>query len=393
MTRSTEDEPGGPPDAQGQETLAQYLARAGRLPVLQGQALAVQLLAAVDASHRQGRSHGDLSTSNILVTRNGRLLLPKEPEGVVGHQAREPDRDLVDAAKVAFELLTGARPSERDPAASSVRAWRPELPHDVDAVFDRAMAGPDGGFRSVARFSQALQAAMPAPLWDRSPVASSPNPQSVAMRPVAPAKEQVAAAQRANVPRFAPRRVALVACAAFAVLGAAAVAALHPEQWREPTQLRAEVPPSDTAAMGQRSAEQVVPEEPREPAIAPAASSADVAAEGDDVAEPAAPEPPPASIDRKAHKTGSRIAGREAKAHASTARQSRRPAPLAVASVDRRWRAGPDEQCRRDSALAADLCVALRCATADFRQHPVCVRMHGEAARARARLAEAMGGP
>ncbi|MFL6694478.1 MAG: hypothetical protein ACJ8GO_16145 [Ramlibacter sp.] len=53
----------------------------------------------------------------------------------------------------------------------------------------------------------------------------------------------------------------------------------------------------------------------------------------------------------------------------------------------------PGGACRQDSALAPELCTVFRCATAEFRQHPVCVQMHAEGARARARLAESRGGP
>jgi len=55
--------------------------------------------------------------------------------------------------------------------------------------------------------------------------------------------------------------------------------------------------------------------------------------------------------------------------------------------------ANPQLACNSDLSMAPELCTAFRCATAEFRQHPVCVRMHAEGALARARLAESRGGP
>jgi hypothetical protein len=55
--------------------------------------------------------------------------------------------------------------------------------------------------------------------------------------------------------------------------------------------------------------------------------------------------------------------------------------------------ARPDASCRQDLTIARQFCVALACATTEFRSHPMCVRMHAEQ-RARDRRAAALvGGP
>ena len=57
------------------ETLAQYLARVGRLPALQGLSLALQLLAALAAAHERGLVHSALNPQHVLMGRNGQLRI------------------------------------------------------------------------------------------------------------------------------------------------------------------------------------------------------------------------------------------------------------------------------------------------------------------------------
>lgn len=51
-----------------------------------------------------------------------------------------------------------------------------------------------------------------------------------------------------------------------------------------------------------------------------------------------------------------------------------------------------DLGCDQQSTFARELCTAMRCATADFSRHPVCLRMQADH-RAREQLATSMGAP
>jgi hypothetical protein len=76
--------------------------------------------------------------------------------------------------------------------------------------------------------------------------------------------------------------------------------------------------------------------------------------------------------------------------HKTAARQGPRPRPPHGRHLQA---ARPDASCRQDLTIARQFCVALACATTEFRSHPTCVRMHAEQ-RARDRRAAALvGGP
>ncbi len=164
------------------ETLAQYLARAGRLPALQGLSLALQLLAALAAAHERGQVHSALNPQHVLMGRNGQLRIEgfgwvaaaasahrrpgvfdvpayMAPEQILGRPA-DCRADLYSAAVVAYELLTGSWPYQAHSAPRPPRALRRELPAALDAVFERAQAqNPEARYRNAAELAAALQAA------------------------------------------------------------------------------------------------------------------------------------------------------------------------------------------------------------------------------------------
>lgn len=366
------------------EPLAQYLARAGRLPILQGLALCVQLLWTVDQLHRSGVVHGGLDFTRLLVTRTGRLVVldlggqaamapdtgvPWAGEQDAGSQ-RGRASDIFAAALVAYELLTGQSPfpttesqrmsaSESGEAPRRVRVLRPELPPALDAVFERALAtGQDDRYRTAADLSAALQAAIPRAHWDRPCALPGRMSQASDAPPVRPR------------PR---RKVTVALAAAFSAFAVLAATTLWEGQSAAPADALLPAPqPTPVVVVPVR--ENIQPAAKLVPAAAAEQDDASFTERRD--REPVAAVP--AHVDR-------RPTGRAA--------PPRAPARHVPVRTARLTQPGPDANCPSALAFAPELCMALRCATAEFRHHPVCVRMHAEGARARARLAETYGGP
>ncbi|MGH3104269.1 MAG: serine/threonine-protein kinase, partial [Gaiellaceae bacterium] len=142
-----------------------------------GQVLAwlEQAAQALDAAHRHGIVHRDVKPANLLLDTAGdvrvadfgiasaagmdSLTKPGTVLGTAGYLSPEqasgeratPASDRYALAVVAFELLTGARPFESEtPTAEaaahvhapvpSISALRTDLPRELDAVFERALA-------------------------------------------------------------------------------------------------------------------------------------------------------------------------------------------------------------------------------------------------------------
>jgi len=165
--------------------LPTYLESVGTLPVLQGLALTVQLLAALGFAHGRGQVHGAIHPGNVLVTRAGQLkvsgfgwaagdpgapvpgrfhvplyLAPEQRRGAPA----DAHADLYSAALVAQLLLGGGPPSH--PVAN--------LPPKVAAVFARALAEqPQDRYRDAESLCSALQVAVGAPVWDRAALPAS----------------------------------------------------------------------------------------------------------------------------------------------------------------------------------------------------------------------------
>jgi serine/threonine-protein kinase len=116
------------------------------------------------------------------------------PEQAQGRRATSAS-DLYGLAVVAFELLTGDRPFRRESLTAeaaahanepvpSASARRPDLPREVDLVFQRALAKqPQHRYPSARAFVDALRDALFASATDETVVMPAPVPVS---RPVAP---------------------------------------------------------------------------------------------------------------------------------------------------------------------------------------------------------------
>ena len=177
-------------------SLEQRLRQEGAQPPGRALAWLEQAATALDAAHAHGVVHRDVKPANLLLndrdevrvadfgiasaaglgslTMTGTILGTAgylSPEQASGHRAG-PASDLYALAVVAYELLSGHRPFERDSttaeAAAHVNAPVPSifefcknLPPEVDSVFQRALAkDPRARYGSAREFVAELRHAL-----------------------------------------------------------------------------------------------------------------------------------------------------------------------------------------------------------------------------------------
>jgi tRNA A-37 threonylcarbamoyl transferase component Bud32 len=180
----------------GGGSLEDRLRRDGAQPPGRALAWLDQAAAALDAAHRHGVVHRDVKPANLLLDDRGAVRVADfgiasaagmdsmtltgtvlgtagylSPEQAEGKRAG-PASDVYALAVVAYELLSGERPFERDSqtaeAAAHVNAPVPSiaercknLPYEIDPVFQRALAkNPTARYRSAHEFVSDLREAM-----------------------------------------------------------------------------------------------------------------------------------------------------------------------------------------------------------------------------------------
>ena len=177
-------------------SLADRLERGGAQPVGRVLEWLGQAAAALDAAHANGIVHRDVKPANLLLDDDERVKVADfgvasaadlgsftEAGTVVGtagylapEQARgeraTPASDLYALAVVAFELLTGKRPFERESSTAEAMAHvsapippasdsNPELPRELDDVLARGLAKePEHRFATAAGVVDALRGAL-----------------------------------------------------------------------------------------------------------------------------------------------------------------------------------------------------------------------------------------
>jgi eukaryotic-like serine/threonine-protein kinase len=219
--------------------------RDGPVPPEQALEWLDQAARALDAAHAGGIVHRDVKPANLLLDADGNvhvadfgvaratgldsLTLTGTVVGTAGYLSPEqargepagPASDRYALGVVAFELLTGRRPFQRDTTAAeaaahvheavpSIHQRNPALPPAIDRCFRRAMAkDPEERFESSRAFANALRGAL---AEERTTRIAAPLP---------PPRRAV---QRKRHPWRIPAIVALLAAAA--IVGALVAAAL-----------------------------------------------------------------------------------------------------------------------------------------------------------------------
>src|SRR5918992_3680455 len=203
-------------------SLADRMAAQGAQPPGRVLAWLGQAAEALDAAHERGIVHRDVKPGNLLLDTEGSVKVADfgvasaagldsftatgtvlgtagylAPEQARGEQTG-PASDRYGLAVVAFELLTGVRPFERESATAEAAAHvnapvppvseaNPELPPELDRVFERALAKhPDDRFASCSDFVAALRGALDAAagrtVVSALPYAAVPTPAPPARR-------------------------------------------------------------------------------------------------------------------------------------------------------------------------------------------------------------------
>jgi serine/threonine-protein kinase len=186
------------------ESLRDRLRRDGKLPVDEALRITREASLALSYAHKQGVIHRDIKPENILLTEDGTTLVADfgiaraigdrtfdtgltqtgstigtptymAPEQATNESVLDERVDQYALAAVLYETLTGAPPFTGSNAAAliaarfttaitPVRTHRAEVPADVDAAVQRALAlKPFDRFPTITEFARAVAPAIPTP--------------------------------------------------------------------------------------------------------------------------------------------------------------------------------------------------------------------------------------
>ena len=177
-------------------TLADRLAGGKPLPLDQTADVLEEMAGALDYAHQHGIVHRDVEPSNILLSRDGRVILGDfglakdmggedstvagmrsgspaymAPEQVWGEQPLGPWTDVYALGLVLYEMLTGAKPFEGplivvaqkqiEEPPPPLASRNPDLPPALEPVVDRALEkDPAKRYQSAGELNSAFQNAL-----------------------------------------------------------------------------------------------------------------------------------------------------------------------------------------------------------------------------------------
>lgn len=229
--------------------LSRYQARRKLIPHDEVIRIGRAVANALDYAHQKGVVHRDVKPSNVMVAKDGRVVLMDfglaldMTEGSVGEvfgsanyvspeQARNsaeavPQSDLYSLGVMLYEMLVGQLPFD-DPSFTTVaiqhitmpppppRQLNPELSETTEAVLLKALhKSPEKRYKSAGQLIDALEKALPAP--SSTPAAPSPkrpatpapaSPPSVIKRTVTSVKTQTGPATSSAKPSSLAKRTA-----------------------------------------------------------------------------------------------------------------------------------------------------------------------------------------
>jgi hypothetical protein len=389
------------------ENLPQYVARTGKLPAMQALAFVGQLLATLDRAHRAGMAYPGFGAHDLVVMLNGRPVLTAWCVAKRGPLLLQPamDDDLLAAAAIAFELMTGRHAAPGGVASGA--DWFPPshagLPLALDAVFERALS-PDAGQRyaTAAELWQALWSAMGPPVWERKVkpaiVLDEPKPRRAERQlPTVPVGTPLAAPVQRRGRSRAPLAIAGVAAALVlaAIAGNLVSRAMTAPRPAPATAVAQPVAGVDALLDREVPRPREVPA-PREeivagsPAVLQPRESVQPSAQARDTAPATTTRTVPASI-QTAHPQRAPITSparaeprrTEAPRTDTTRTDATRTAVAARTSTRKTQvaRMDPDLGCTQSFFLTREWCKISKCETAEYSSHPVCKSMRDEQRR------------
>ncbi|MEV4410817.1 protein kinase [Catellatospora sp. NPDC049609] len=244
------------------ESLAQTLARVGRLSPEATMRLVADAAEALHAAHEKGVTHRDVKPGNLLLRPDGSALVTDfgiarsagatgytatgsltgtagyiAPERALGRPAT-PASDVYALGIVAYRCLSGRLPFAGDNVVEIAlrhvhdepAPLPPDVPADVRAIVERAMAKDPAMRPSAAELArQARRVPAQEPPRPVPPTATAPSPDpSVTTRPQAMVPVPTHNRAAAGVRRGRRRLVAAGACVAVAVLATVGIVLSRP---------------------------------------------------------------------------------------------------------------------------------------------------------------------